>query len=131
MRSVTREDVPAIAELEMELFPGNCFNERTLSREIDAGGGVVIYDGSELIAYLLARWDWSILDITRVGVRAEHQGSGLGTKMLLDTMNSSHMDVILCAAKDNIVAVRLYHQLGFKIIGQLWRSWVMIRPKEM
>ena len=82
MRSVTREDVPAIAELEMELFPGNCFNERTLSREIDAGGGVVIYDGSELIAYLLARWDWSILDITRVGVRAEHQGSGLGTKML-------------------------------------------------
>lgn len=129
MRGVTKSDAAAIAELEIELFPENCFNERTIAREIDAGGGLVIYDNDQLMAYLLVRWDWEIIDITRVGVRPSHQGQGLGKKLIVSTISSSNLDVILCVQRHNTRAQQLYQDLGFHIIGQLKYSWVMRRFK--
>lgn len=127
MQSVTKEDALAIAALDMELFPDNCFNERTLGREIDAGGGVVVYEKNKLVGYLLARWDWEIIDIIRFGVPPSHQGRGLGTRMLFDTIGSSKLDVVLCVNKANGKAIRLYLLHKFRIIGQVNRSWVMRR----
>ena len=128
MKSVTQADAVAIAELDMELFPDNSLNERTLAREIAAGGGVVTYDKEQLVGYLLARWDWEIMDITRFGVRPSHQGKGLGTRMLFDVVNSTGLDIILCVRKTNSQAIRLYQQHNFRVIGQLQESWLMRRP---
>lgn len=125
MQSVTKSDATAIAELEIELFPENSFNERTIAREIAAGGGLVVYEGELLVAYLLVRWDWEIMDITRVGVRASHQGQGIGKKLIVTTISNSSLDPILCVHKDNKPARHLYQSLGFNIIGQLKHSWVM------
>ena len=127
MQSVTVADVSAIAALDMKLFPSNSFNERTLAREVDAGGGVVIYEKGELVGYLLARWDWEIMDITRFGVRPSHQGRGLGNRMLFDVLSSTGLDIVLCVEKTNSKAIRLYLQHHFKIIGQLGKSWLMRR----
>jgi ribosomal protein S18 acetylase RimI-like enzyme len=127
MQSVTSADVQAIAALDMELFPNNSFNERTLAREVDAGGGIVIYEKGELVSYLLARWDWEIMDITRFGVRPSHQGRGLGNRMLLDVLGSTKLDTILCVEKTNSRAVRMYLGHHFRIIGQLKKSWLMHR----
>lgn len=127
MQSVTKSDAAAIAELEMELFPDNSFNERTIAREIAAGGGLVVYDEQQLVAYLLARWDWEIMDIIRVGVRPSHQGQGIGKRLIVTTISNSSLDTILCVHKDNTHARHLYQSLGFEIIGQLNFSWVMRR----
>ena len=115
----------AIAELDMELFPDNCFNERTLKHEI--GGGVVMCAGDRLLGYLLVRWDGEVMDIIRFGVRVIHQGRGLGTRMLHDTLRCSDMDVMLCVDKQNKKAIRFYQLHNFNIIGQLNNSWVMCR----
>jgi len=111
----------------MRLFPDNSFNERTVSNEIAAGGGMVIYDGDELVGYLLARWDREIMDITRFGVKVSHQGRGLGNRMLFDVINSTGLDIILCVKKTNSRAIRLYLHHHFKIMGQLTNSWLMRR----
>lgn len=127
MRGATRADAEAIAALDMELFPDNCFNERTIGLEIAAGSGLVIYDHEELAAYTLVRWDWDLVDIIRIGVRPKYQGRGLGTRLLLATMHSTNLDVMLCVDKANRRAQALYFGHGFNIIGQLTKSWVMRR----
>lgn len=127
MRDVTKDDAAAIAALDMELFPENCFNERTLEREIRAGGGQVVYDNGELVAYVLVRWDWEVMDIIRIGVRPSHQRQGLGTRMLFNVLSTSQLDAILCVEKGNDRALHLYREHGFSIIGQLNKSWVMRR----
>jgi ribosomal protein S18 acetylase RimI-like enzyme len=127
MRGAIRSDAAAIAALDMELFPDNCFNEHTIIREISAGSGLVIYDGDTLAAYTLVRWDWDVVDIIRIGVRPSYQARGFGTKMLMTTLNATRLDVMLCVDKLNQRALTLYLSHGFKIIGQLAKSWVMLR----
>ena len=127
MRGATRDDAVAIAALDMELFPDNCFNERTIGLEITAGSGLVIYDGEELAAYTLVRWDWDLVDIIRIGVSPKYQGRGFGTRMLLTTLHATNLDVMLCVSKSNRRALDLYFEHGFKIVGQLTKSWVMRR----
>jgi ribosomal protein S18 acetylase RimI-like enzyme len=127
MRGVRQNDAVAIADLDMELFPDNCFNETTIRREIAAGGGLVIYDGDTLAAYTLVRWDWEVMDIIRLGVRPSYQGQGFGRKMLSSILNSTQLDAILCVSKTNRRALRLYDGHGFRIIGQLAQNWVMRR----
>lgn len=127
MRNVTKADAAAIAALDMELFPDRCLNETTLAREIGAGGGLVLYEADELIAYVLVRWDWEVMDVIRIGVRPSRQGFGLGTRLLLNVLSTSHMDAILCVDKLNKRALKLYREHGFSIVGQLARSWVMRR----
>lgn len=127
MHAATKEDAQAIADLDMVLFPEGCFNERTLALEIAAGGGLVIYNQGELRAYLLARWDRGLQDITRVGVHPDSQGQGLGTKMLRDALDCSALDTMLCVRRFNTRALRLYERLGFIIVSQTGDSWVMRR----
>lgn len=127
MRAATKEDAQAIADLDMALFPEGCFNERTLALEIAAGGGLVIYNQGELHAYLLARWDRGLQDITRIGVHPNSQGRGLGTKMLRDALDCCALDTMLCVRRFNTRALQLYKSLGFTIISQTDDSWVMRR----
>jgi ribosomal protein S18 acetylase RimI-like enzyme len=127
MRSAIKDDAAAIAALDMQLFPENCFNERTLAREVDAGAGLVIYEGGDLVGYILVRWDWEVMDITRIGVRLDRQSRGLGSKMLFSVISGTQLDTILCVDKSNRRALRLYQEHGFKIVSQLNKSWVMRR----
>lgn len=126
MRTVLQSDVAAIAELDAELFPDNCMNESTVLRELQLGSGNVVYDGNELVAYSLIRWDWELIDITRIGVKSTHRGRGLATRMLGNILGSAHLDVMLCVNKDNHAAIRLYMSHGFEIVAQFLASWVMV-----
>ncbi len=126
MRTVRPSDIASIAELEIDLFPGNCFNERTLLKELVLGSGTVVYSGLELVGYVLIRWDWSVVDITRLGVRASHRGKGIATRLLAEIMGNTHLDVMLCVDKGNAAALRLYRSHGFEITAQMGSSWVMV-----
>jgi ribosomal protein S18 acetylase RimI-like enzyme len=129
MIRISEYDAPAVADLEIELFPGNCFNERTLREEIKVGFGCVVYRGGDLAGYLLARTTKTMMDILRIGVRRPYQHRGIGTEMLLHALKEgagAGMSVMLCVRKDNRGALRLYQRHGFEITGRLEDSWVML-----
>ena len=131
MKPITVHDAQAVADMEMVLFSDNCFNEATLRREIELGEGWVIYDGEQLVGYLLAKRSGmpkrneSILDILRLGVRSSHQGKGIGTRMLKETLDEN--DAMLCVRRGNTRAIKLYYHHGFRILGHTEDSWVMLR----
>lgn len=127
MRNATQADAGDIAVLDAELFPANCFNERTIAREIGAGSALVAHDGGLLTGYVLVRWDWELADITRIGVRASYQRRGLGQRLLSRVVSTTQLDLVLCVEKSNSGAMKLYHEYDFKIVGQLNQHWVMRR----
>jgi len=126
VRTVQLSDAAAIAELEIELFPGNCFNERTLLIELERGSGTVVMAKGELVGYALIRWDWELVDIIRIGVKPSHRGKGIATRMLAEILGNSHLDCLLCVDKANILALRLYKSHGFEIVAETGNSWVMV-----
>jgi ribosomal protein S18 acetylase RimI-like enzyme len=125
MVTIKPTDAPAVAELEAELFPDNCMNEKTLAGEIERGGGTVQFEGI-LVGYLLCRTDEAtgLVDILRLGIRPSHQGRGIGGKLLLSVLMHND-DVMLTVRKNNYRAIRFYQKWGFKITAQLKESWVM------
>lgn len=127
MRTISTVDAPAIAELELDLFPDNCLNWKTIECEIRCGEGFVIYSGGRLIAYLLARTLDGLTDVLRLGVIASEQGRGYGTLLVQTLLQVYHQrgEIMLTVRKDNERALRLYRHLGFSIIGQLHDNWVM------
>lgn len=129
INEVKISDAEKIAELEIALFPENCFNEQTLKREISIGGGLVAYQNGELLGYLLIRWDFAneLMDIIRIGVRPTSQQLGIGTTLLKQALDNTESSSMLMAKKTNLPALRLYHRFGFNIVAQTDHSWVMVR----
>ena len=127
MRHATIEDALELAELENVIFPENCFNEVTLAKEIEAGICWVHQPGSCILGYLLARKDGNLLDVLRLGVHPEHQNTGIGTALLEESIREAESSM-LTVKKVNLVAMRLYHRYGFRIVGELQEGgWVMKR----
>lgn len=112
----------------MQVFPENCFNETTIANEIRLGFGWVIELAGDVVAYALVRDDGYVLDLTRLGVRADCRGMGFGS-MLLDRLLARHRDTMLTVRSTNAVALRLYRGRGFQIVGRLYdgANWVMLR----
>lgn len=127
MRRAIQADAEHIAHLEAELFPDNNMNEVTISKELSVGLGWVAYDGI-LVGYLLAHRDGDLLDIIRLGVGPGYQGMGIG-RSLLDQVLKQTGTAMLTVKKTNQVAMKLYLQRGFKIVGHLAgdTGWVMKR----
>jgi len=111
----------------MKLFHDNCLGAKLIESEIEYGTGWVVVVGCDVVAYLLARFDGYMVDITRVGVLPEHQRIGHATN-LLNRAIENIPSAMLTVKKDNVKARRLYCRLGFNIVGDTgFGSWVMHR----
>ena len=110
-------------------------------------GAVVIYDGAELY-FLRENVEKYIKSVTlklfqpedetqsgeyyidSFGVSKEHQGKGIGSKMLTHLIQEYHekqgLALGLLVEKENPAAKRLYQRLGFKKVGEK-----MLVGKEM
>jgi ribosomal protein S18 acetylase RimI-like enzyme len=123
------DDLPALLELEGLLFPRNAMGERLLAEELRGGYGWGI--GSPLYAYVLAREDGRVVDITRLGVTPGHHGKGIGSQ-LLEKVISLGKESMLIVEMGNLRALKLYLRYGFTITGKLPTSeaWLMQRPAQ-
>ncbi len=130
MRAVTTADAEEIAELEMKLFPENCFNEHTIAREIELGKGWCVVADSAIVAYVLCRGTERLLDIMRLGVLPRYQGMKLAVELLLRCiLEAEH--VMLTVHEENERALRLYRRNGFEVVGRLAEGhWVMGRTQN-
>jgi ribosomal-protein-alanine N-acetyltransferase len=130
LRDMTRADLPAVLELEEELFAPDTWTAAMYRDELartdtrhylvaveDSAGGaqgtVVGYAG--LIAYP------EEAHIATIGVTASAQGRGIGAR-LLDTLlaeaDTRSQVVLLEVRADNEVAQGLYRRRGFTEIGR-------------
>lgn len=119
-------DADELAELEKQLFPDNCLNEFTLAREIALGSGWCFTEADDIVAYMLCRGNDYLTDIMRLGVLPAFEGRGLGSSLLTRAMMLS-CHTMLTVAPENERALRLYHHMGFEIVGLLKDNsgWVM------
>lgn len=135
MRRAKENDADLIAELDMKLFPENCFNEKTVRDLITDGESWVVYahHSDVLFGYLIAARDGDLLDIVRIGVDPTCQSGGIGTMMLTALLGNDgplfYRPAILTVRKENTRAIKLYKKFGFEIAGALVandkESWVM------
>ena len=129
VRHLVPDDAEDIAALEVDLFPDNCFNERTIRGEIEAGEGwcLRLFHG-ELIGYAMTRRNERLVDLTRIGVREHYRSRKHGSMLLEEVLAVAYHrgdDLILCVRKDNDLAIRWYLRRDFKVVGELGHSWVM------
>jgi ribosomal-protein-alanine N-acetyltransferase len=125
LRDMTRADLPAVLELEEELFAPDTWTAamyrdelaRTDTRHylvaVDDAGCVVGYAG--LIAYP------EEAHIATVGVTGSAQGQGIGARLLdalLTEADTRSQVVLLEVRADNEVAQGLYRRRGFAEIGR-------------
>ncbi len=126
VRVVDSKDIGQLVELEALLFPDNNMNERTLEIEIQHGVCLVVERDDRVVGYVLVRRDRDITDVLRLGVQPEHQGRGVGARLLVAAIGRS-CSAMLTVAKINEPALQPYEKMGFKISGELGTSWVMRR----
>lgn len=121
------DDVARLCELELLLFPGNSLSVLQMERELGRSACLVI--GRPVKAYALIGWDGELLDLLRLGVHPDHQGRGLG-KRLLRAVLAVKRPMVLTVKKDNHRALRLYEEYGFEVVGHFSeaRAWVLFRP---
>lgn len=130
MQVATREDADDIARLDMQLFPEDCFNERTIANELAADLSWVVREDDELAGYAIVRPDGDVVDLLRLGVRPKYRRQGWGWGLLKLVSATCRRPVMLTVRKNNRVAIRLYLRARFEIVGQLEaygeQSWVML-----
>lgn len=113
-----------IAEIEMECFD-NAFNEHTIRKELEAGRGWVWMHGGRVVGYAMARAQEGLADITRLAVRGDWRGKGIGAALLLGALARLKGPVILFVQKNNRVAIRMYIKHGFDVVAVADDSWVL------
>ncbi len=125
IRPMTEADLAAAMEIEHELFADEAWTEAMLLGELAEQPRtryyVVLERDGKIVGYggLSAAADEG--DIQTIGVRAAHQGAGLGaellTELLAEAARRGCRAVFLEVRADNGPAQRLYEKFGFVRIG--------------
>jgi ribosomal-protein-alanine N-acetyltransferase len=120
-------DIAPVAELERELFPHDRWTVETFWSELAGVPETRYYlvaeslDG-EIVGYagLFAARDQA--DVQTIGVRLDHQRTGLGRRLLNSLLDEARQrgcrEVFLEVRAENTAAIRLYERTGFEVAGR-------------
>jgi ribosomal protein S18 acetylase RimI-like enzyme len=125
LRPARQDDADKIADLEMLLFPENCWNERTLGDLLEQGKSWVAEENGEILGYAIISDDNGIADLLRLGVRSKSRRQGIG-RCLMEFGLGKRPAVLMVKAMNPAIA--LYRQCGFRVVGTLDGAWTMRRP---
>lgn len=117
IRPATLADLPALVELEQELFGPDAWSEALLRQEIEGPGRrFVVTD--DLAGYAVTMSAGDIVDLLRIGVRPDARRRGLATllldEMLVGTDDASRM--LLEVSVANAEALGFYVARQFSVI---------------
>jgi ribosomal protein S18 acetylase RimI-like enzyme len=126
IREATKDDLLMLADLEAQIFPENCFNEKTIGDTLARGGGFVADNLSLPMGYAIYNTTGSMTDILRIGVLPSVRRLGFGEALLKKCMSISEI-TMLTVRQNNQPAISLYAKHGFNIAGWVpsHGSWVM------
>lgn len=117
-----------LSVLDNLLFPGEGWNEYTLSKELEAGRYFIRKKESKIVGYAITRKQEDLRDLMRIGVHPDAQGQGVGSSLLSEILSDGY-PTILFVRKHNKRAMALYKRHGFRITGCTSESWLMRRDK--
>lgn len=117
-------DIEPSLALERELFD-DAWSAETFWAELagvpDTRYYVVAESGGELVGYAGLFVTRDQADVQTVAVRADHQGTGVGSLLLRDLLTEADergcRDILLEVRVDNEAAQRLYEKYGFERIS--------------
>ncbi|MBS2939269.1 GNAT family N-acetyltransferase [Nocardioides sp. J2M5] len=117
IRPATLADLPALVELEQELFGPDAWSEALLRQEIEGPGRrFVVTD--DLSGYAVTMSAGDIIDLLRIGVRPDARRRGLASRlldeMLVGTDDASRM--LLEVSVANAEALGFYVARQFSVI---------------
>jgi ribosomal-protein-alanine N-acetyltransferase len=126
IREMTEADLPAVMELERELFPEDAWTEGVFRSELAEQPVTRHYvvaedDGGKLTGYAGLCAVAGDGDVQTIGVRAALEGQGIGSALLTALLNEASARgceaVFLEVRADNERAQHLYERFGFERIG--------------
>lgn len=123
LREMTWRDIPALAELEPELFADDAWSEQSWWAELAARprrSYVVVEQGGAVVGYAGVDRGGEVADVMTLAVATAAQGQGVG-KVLMDWLivearrgGAEHL--MLEVRADNVAAQRLYSMAGFVML---------------
>ena len=124
LREMTWLDIPALAELEPELFADDAWSEQTWWAELAARPRrcyVVGEQGGAVVGYAGMDCGGEVADVMTIAVAPAAQGNRLGT-LLMDWLigearRSGAEHLMLEVRADNVAAQRLYSKTGFAMLS--------------
>lgn len=126
VRLLGRDDLPALARMEVELFGAGAWSVASLAEELQGPGrwyvGAQDVVTGELVGYAGLWFDGYDAQVMTIGTDTAHQGRGVGA-LLLDTLVNRARElgagnVLLEVRVDNDPALRLYERAGFVRLGR-------------
>ncbi len=131
VRPARSSDWPAILDIERAVFEPLWRNtSATLAdRQNDSAFFEVAEQDGQVLGYLYAVLMGHHGHISRIAVRADHHGEGIGVRLLAETVQffrrRNAWGITLNTQESNQRARRLYEWFGFKLLGQ--EAQVLIR----
>lgn len=111
--------IPAVVELELELFPKSPWSEAQFWSELAADHRLLLVasDGGALVGYAGINIGDLESEIMTIAVRPSHQGQGLGSALMRRMIEASDAAgvrrVLLEVEVGNDAAIGLYERFGF------------------
>lgn len=148
LRPLHDDDVPAVADLETELFGRSAWSEAMIRGELAAPGRWYLAatdaddPASGVIGYAGLWFDGDVTQVMTVGVARRAQGQGVGSTLVQAMIDRSRelaaAAVLLEVRVDNVAATALYRRLGFEVLTRRPRyyqpedvdAWTMRLPLD-
>ncbi|MQY16457.1 N-alpha-acetyltransferase RimI [Streptomyces sp. RB5] len=128
LREMRWWDIPAVLELERDLFPEDSWSRGMFWSELAHAGGpegtrhyTVAEDGGRLVGYAGLGAPTEQADVLTIAADRAYWGTGLGPRLLHDLLDAAAdrgcAEVLLDVRADNPRAQRMYERFGFRAIG--------------
>jgi [ribosomal protein S18]-alanine N-acetyltransferase len=128
LREMRWWDIDQVMALESELFPQDAWSRGMFWSELAAARHprasrhyVVAWAAGHAVGYGGLAAVAGTGDIQTIGVRGDHQGTGLGARLLTELLRQATAfecrEVLLEVRVENARAQRLYERFGFEPIG--------------
>ena len=124
IRPMQEEDLPAVAEVDLEAFGWFWHNTLDALRRArsQAVSATVIENESGVVGYQLSTGNPLGAHLARLGIRPEAQGRGVGSALVSDLIQSLGANQIsrlsVNTQSDNLNSLALYKKMGFMRTGE-------------
>lgn len=93
IREAVPADIPAIGDLEHELFGAEAWRDSSLLDELGTPGRVLsICESDGVVGYAITMLAGDVVDLERIGVRADRQREGIARKLLGEALTQAQRD---------------------------------------
>jgi ribosomal-protein-alanine N-acetyltransferase len=121
IRQITKRHLKKIEQYEKTFINNECYSKKQLDEILKSKTyfSIGYFKRGEIIAYLIANVSDVSVDLFKIFVDEQLREKGIAKKLLHYLINHHRTKPIYVeVAKDNHIAVKMYHKLGFKIINE-------------